>query len=158
MQKSNSTCLSSQPLFQTFHWGPYLVSRDSQNWSRTFFRKIKCFSAKIWLILTFEVAGKDTKNKNKFFPRKQNGYLKLQQVTSQIAEWLNNANSEKRPATLLKKETLAHVFSFAFSEISPNTFCYRTPPVDPSVSTRPKCDMVKHELRVTSWKLKSTSW
>ena len=34
-----------------------------------------------------------------------------------------------RPATLLKKETLAQVFSCTFCEISKNTFFYRTPPV-----------------------------
>ena len=34
-----------------------------------------------------------------------------------------------RPATLLKKETLAQVFSCEFCEISKNTFSYRTPPM-----------------------------
>ena len=38
-----------------------------------------------------------------------------------------------RPATLLKKETLAQVFSCKFYEISKNNFFYRTPPVAPSV-------------------------
>ena len=38
-----------------------------------------------------------------------------------------------RPDTLLKKETLAQVFSCEFCEISKNTFFYRTPPVDASV-------------------------
>ena len=33
------------------------------------------------------------------------------------------------PATLLKKETLAQVFSCEFCEIFKNTFFYRTPPV-----------------------------
>ena len=33
------------------------------------------------------------------------------------------------PATLLKKETLAQVFSCEFCKISTNTFFYRTPPV-----------------------------
>ena len=32
-----------------------------------------------------------------------------------------------RPATLLKKETLAQVFSSEFCEISKNTFFHRTP-------------------------------
>ena len=35
----------------------------------------------------------------------------------------------RRPATLLKKETLAHVFSCEFSENSKNNFSYRTSPV-----------------------------
>ena len=34
-----------------------------------------------------------------------------------------------RPATLLKKETLAQVFSCEFCQISKNTFSYRTPPM-----------------------------
>ena len=34
-----------------------------------------------------------------------------------------------RPANLLKKETLAQVFSCEFCEISKNTFSYRTSPV-----------------------------
>ena len=38
-----------------------------------------------------------------------------------------------RPATLLKKETLAQVFSCGFCEISKNTFLYRTPLVAASV-------------------------
>ena len=33
------------------------------------------------------------------------------------------------PATLLKKETLAQVFSYEFCQISKNIFCYRTLPV-----------------------------
>ena len=33
-----------------------------------------------------------------------------------------------RPATLLKKETLAQVFSCELCEVSKNTFFYRTPP------------------------------
>ena len=33
------------------------------------------------------------------------------------------------PATLLKKETRAQVFSCEFCEISKNAFYYRTPPV-----------------------------
>ena len=36
-----------------------------------------------------------------------------------------------RPATLLKNETVAQVFSFEFCKIS-KTFSYRTPPVAPS--------------------------
>ena len=35
----------------------------------------------------------------------------------------------QRPATLLKKQTLAQVFSCEFCEISKNTFFHRTPPV-----------------------------
>ena len=38
-----------------------------------------------------------------------------------------------RPATLLKKETLAQVSSCGFCEISKNTFLYRTPLVAASV-------------------------
>ena len=38
------------------------------------------------------------------------------------------------PATLIKKKTLAQVFSSEFCEISKNTFSYRTPPVAASVS------------------------
>ena len=38
-----------------------------------------------------------------------------------------------RPATLLKKETLAQVFSCGFCEISKNTFLHRTPLVAASV-------------------------
>ena len=38
-----------------------------------------------------------------------------------------------RPATLLKKETLAQLFSCEFCEISNNTFSYRTPPVGASL-------------------------
>ena len=34
-----------------------------------------------------------------------------------------------RPGTLLKKETLAQLFSCEFREICKNTFPYRTPPV-----------------------------
>ena len=34
-----------------------------------------------------------------------------------------------RPAALLKKETLAQVFSSEFCETSKNTYSYRTPPV-----------------------------
>ena len=34
-----------------------------------------------------------------------------------------------RPATLLKKESLAQVFSYEFCEISKNTFFDRTSPV-----------------------------
>ena len=34
-----------------------------------------------------------------------------------------------RPTTLLKKKTLAQLFSCEFCEISKNTFSYRTPPV-----------------------------
>ena len=34
-----------------------------------------------------------------------------------------------RPATLLKKETLAQVFSCEFCEISKSIYSYRTPPV-----------------------------
>ena len=34
-----------------------------------------------------------------------------------------------RPATLLKTETLAQVFSCEFCQISKNTFSYRTPPM-----------------------------
>ena len=45
-----------------------------------------------------------------------------------------------RPATLLKRETLAQVFSFEFCEISKNTFSYRTPPVAASVTGRSKFD------------------
>ena len=37
------------------------------------------------------------------------------------------------PATLLKKEALAQVFSCEFCEISKNTFSYRTPRVAASV-------------------------
>ena len=43
-----------------------------------------------------------------------------------------------RPATLLKKETLAQVFSCEFYEISKNNFFYRTPPVAASVWARLK--------------------
>ena len=39
---------------------------------------------------------------------------------------------QKLPATLLKKETLAQVFSCEFSEICKNAFSYRTPLVVPS--------------------------
>ena len=35
----------------------------------------------------------------------------------------------------MKKETLAHVFSCEFCEISKNTFSYRTPPVAASAPT-----------------------
>ena len=38
-----------------------------------------------------------------------------------------------RPAAVLKKETLAQVFSCEFYEISKNTFSYRTPPEAASV-------------------------
>ena len=34
----------------------------------------------------------------------------------------------------IKKETLAHVFSYEFCEISKNTFSYRTPPMAASSS------------------------
>ena len=37
-------------------------------------------------------------------------------------------SSHRRPATLLKKENQAQVFSCEFCEISKSTFCYRTPP------------------------------
>ena len=37
--------------FPFFHWGPNLVLKASQVWPRTFFRKIKQISAKIWLSL-----------------------------------------------------------------------------------------------------------
>ena len=40
---------------------------------------------------------------------------------------------EALPATLLKKETLAQVFSCEFCEISKSTFFYRTPPVAASI-------------------------
>ena len=39
-----------------------------------------------------------------------------------------------RPATLLKKETLTQVFSCEFWKIFKNTFFYRTPLVDASVT------------------------
>ena len=35
----------------------------------------------------------------------------------------------KVAGNIIKKETLAQVFSCEFCEISKNTFCYRTPPV-----------------------------
>ena len=40
-----------------------------------------------------------------------------------------NKVSGLRPATFLKKETLAQVLSCEYCEISKNTFCYRTPAV-----------------------------
>ena len=40
---------------------------------------------------------------------------------------LFNKVAGPRPATLLKKETLAQVLSYGFYEISKNTFFYRTP-------------------------------
>ena len=40
-----------------------------------------------------------------------------------------NEVADIRSATLLKKETLAQVFSCEFCEISKNAFYYRTPPV-----------------------------
>ena len=45
-----------------------------------------------------------------------------------------NKVSGLRPATLLKKETLAPVFFCEFWEISKNTFLHRTPPVAASAS------------------------
>ena len=38
-------------------------------------------------------------------------------------------------ATLLKKKTLAQVFSYELCEISKNTFSYRTPPLAASVAS-----------------------
>ena len=40
-----------------------------------------------------------------------------------------NKTVDLRPATLLKKETLAQVFSCQFCKNFKNTFFYRTPPV-----------------------------
>ena len=40
-----------------------------------------------------------------------------------------------RPETLLKKETLAQVFSCKFCKIFKNTFFYRTPPMATSVTS-----------------------
>ena len=46
------------------------------------------------------------------------------------------------PTTLLKKETLAQVFSCEISEIFKNTYFYRTPPVTASAHYQIlfKCD------------------
>ena len=43
-------------------------------------------------------------------------------------------NTCTRASFLLKKETLAQLFSYEFCEISKNTFSYRTPPVAASAS------------------------
>ena len=50
--------------------------------------------------------------------------------------FLNNV-ADLRPATLLKKETLAQVFSCDFCEISKNTFYYKIPLVAASDSLKP---------------------
>ena len=44
-----------------------------------------------------------------------------------------------RPATLLKREILAHVFSCKFCENYKNTFSYKTPPVAASESIQTSC-------------------
>ena len=51
----------------------------------------------------------------------------------QVAEFQPPDTVNLRPATLLKRETLAQVFSCEFCKISKNTFCYRTPLVAASV-------------------------
>ena len=45
-------------------------------------------------------------------------------------------NAQAPPALLLKKETLAQVFSIEFCEISKNTFSYRTLSVVASVGSK----------------------
>ena len=41
-----------------------------------------------------------------------------------------------RPATFIKKETMAQVFSYEFCEISKNTFFHRTPLVAASMTSK----------------------
>ena len=55
-----------------------------------------------------------------------------QENTCVRASFFNKVAS-LRPATLLKKETLEHVFSCKFCEIFKNTIFYRTPEVATSV-------------------------
>ena len=43
-----------------------------------------------------------------------------------VPESLFNKVADLRPETLLKKETLAQLFSCEFCKISNNTYCYRT--------------------------------
>ena len=54
-----------------------------------------------------------------------------------------------KACNFIKKETLAHVFSCEFSEISRNTFSYRTPPVDASEEL---LSLEPFKNRINKWK------
>ena len=64
------------------------------------------------------------------------------------------------PATLLKKETLAQVFSCEFCEIFKNTFFYRIPPVAASIIHQITCETkdLSPTLFMTWRNLKLTQW
>ena len=75
----------------------------------------------------------------KVFCRKR-CFLKIPQNSQENAcarvSFLIKLQASASACNFIKKETLAHVFSCEFCEISKNTFSYRTPPVAASVFTR----------------------
>ena len=65
---------------------------------------------------------------------KSKAKLSVKSVYQGTESLQKHSSGGARPTTLLKKKTLAQVFSCEFCEISKNTFSYRRPPMAASES------------------------